>query len=209
MRRLALLLLLAVLPGCDLFKPATPESPTSNVLLTNFMDPDSVLATLRRAIVAKGQANSTAAYALAFADSVRQDQSLLDGIEFRAFVSAEIRQRFPADFVVTENWTSDREQLFYSQLIRVSNAPYVMRWTRDDAHPDEQPAEDRVILHRKYLVQTATADSFAVAQGIADLYFFLLPSGSTRWVIYRWDDRVNPDAPLASQTYGERRLRGQ
>jgi len=209
MRRLALLLFLAVIPGCDLFKPATPEPPTSNVLLTNFTDPDSVLATVRRAIEAKGQANSTEAYALAFADSVRSDGvTPLDGIEFHAFVSAEIRARFPADFTVID-WTSDREQLFYSQLIRVSNAPYTMRWTRDDAHPDEQPSEDHVILHRKYLVQTATADSIAVAQGIADLYLSLLPSGSTRWVIYRWDDRVNPDAPQASQTYGERRLRGQ
>jgi hypothetical protein len=199
------LLLLAGVAGCDLFKPADPELPQGGAppILIDYGSPEGVLKTVRLAIQAKGIANAAVAYSGAFADS---EPLPGDGHEFRAFVSPEILSRLPEN--VDPQWSFDKEQNFYGLLINKQTQPYAMRWLKDDPHPDDTSADDQVTLHRKYLIQTlppAGVQSVVVVRGIADLYLSKVPTAANRWVIYRWEDRVDPDT-TAAQTYGELRL---
>ena len=208
MRLLSCLLLLTLLGGCDLFKPATPESPDKGgpPVPTDYTTPELVLETIRLAVEAKGGANAGDAYINAFADSTPPPAGRLDGHFFRAFVTIDVWNSIPVENRV--DWTYYNEQFFYARLIAISNDPYRMTWSPDEPHPDEV-RNDVTILHRKYRIETVpegTAQPIVVAAGYADLYLYPVADAVNLWVIGRWEDRVDPDVDPLIPTYGKRRL---
>lgn len=187
-RRGVLALLLVTLAGCDVFKPATPEPPPPDPVPTDYSSPEDALTTIRFAVEAKGRVNAATAYEDAFGDSAATTSGG-DGRGFWAFVEEAVLARFPRPGPT--NFGEERQ--FYSKLILVSAEPYGMIWSPDQIHPDT-PGDDDQVLHRIYRIETAPAsgDPIVVARGIADLYFHKVLN-TNRWVIVRWDDRVDPD----------------
>lgn len=197
-RRLATLgvLLLAWLAStgsvgmCELFRPATPEAGgTGTVVLTNYNDPDSTLATMARGVAAKN--DGTSAYMGGIADTVR------DLHVFRTVFDQAVLSRYnsiPGALPIPDPW-GDQERTFFFNFIQYKkNAEYHMTWAPDPFNPD--PPTDLSapvwLLHRSYQVTTKQSDGSLgiIAVGYAELFFVRTNTG--RWVIAVWSDHVDP-----------------
>jgi hypothetical protein len=202
---LALVLLAGLLPGCNLFKPAEPETGGGgSAIIANYSTPDSCLFYMRLGIEAKGS-NGQEAYLGALADTTQ------DAVGFHAFFDPAVWSAYTGP--KPQDWDLDHERQFYGAFVQVRPDPYVMQWLVDEYHPhDEIVDDDHHILHRQYLVHALveeTGESLLIAVGYADLYFTRV--SASRWALTRWDDRVDPEVgaqpedPL-QQTFGMRRL---
>lgn len=201
---LALAALALAVAGCDLFKPAHPESGGGGVqILANYADPESSLKYMQIGIEAKNNAGQ-AAYTGALADTTQ------DGRGFHAFFDQ-------ADWFATTgskpaDWNWGYENQFYLTFTTHRTDPYQMRWLLDDQHPDEEPDPDHRILHRRYQVFALLQNNptpLVIAVGYADLWFAKV--SASRWVLTRWDDRRDPTVDYISgdpeaRTFGWRRL---
>lgn len=172
--------------GCGLFEPTSPEvGSTGEVLLANYSDPESCLAYMALGVERKDNVGLTA-YIGALADSAS------DGVGFHAFFDAAVWNAYTG--IKPDDWTlSYEETQFYPAFIALRSDSYDMRWLPDEQHPlDETIDSDHVILHRKYEVYAlSTNESLLIAVGFADLYFTRV--SASRWVLTRWQDRVDPD----------------
>jgi hypothetical protein len=181
------LLLLGSVSGCYLFQPRNPQPPSQGGVAMDYSEPDSSLATMARAIEARAGGNSLSAYLGALADSVvnGDSQGFLDFFD-PAAVAVWGRTPPPAGDIKLEN------QLF-GYLPQLSSNPYLFAWLTDVDHPhDETPSPNVQVLHRQYLLLAASAPPDTLAIGYADLTFILSASGD-KWVIARWQDRVDPN----------------
>jgi len=200
---LALGLLLPGLAGCKLFEPAKPETPDTGVpvIIPDYSTIESCLHYMKVGIEAK--AYGQAAYIGALADTTKF------GVGFHATFDPEVWNSFtgskPAD------WNLDLETQFFGVLIAKYPGAYTMEWNEDVNHIDEtNPEQTRAIWHRQYKIRTdlGSGETALIAVGYADLYFSRI---GTRWVLTRWDDRVDPavgfpPADDRQQTLGQRRL---
>jgi hypothetical protein len=215
-RRLPLLVLLALawlaatgeVGVCKLFRPASPETGgTSSLVLTNYTQPDSTLATMARGIKAK--VNGTDAYLGGIADTSR------DGRAFRAGFDPAIVARYTSQagsLPIPDPWSTDLERTFFFNFVQYRSTPYTMTWAPDPANPLDDLGPDAAVIHRAYLVTTHQDDGTdpTIAVGFADLFFVRTAAG--RWVIVGWGDRVDPAAGGANPSdpekvcFGWRRL---
>jgi hypothetical protein len=199
-RTIPLLLLIAWITttgaGCtDLFKPRTPEPPTEAGVPTNYFDPDSTLATMARAIVAKAGSNALSAYLGGLADSVGAG----DGAEFYAYFDAAAAARWQSvsGRELPAVWTRiPLEERFFNSLPGLSGTrPFEFDWLPDVEHPiDEELGINQKLLHRQYLLlalPTGVENADTLAIGYADL-LFIKSLSADKWVIRRWQDRVDP-----------------
>ena len=193
---------------CDLFRPATPErGGTGNVILTNYTDPDSTLATMARGMAAK--ADGRDAYMGGVADTIRDSRS------FTATFDPAVLARYnsqPNAVPGYDPWTTDLERTVFLNFIQYKSGEYAMTWGPDTFNPIDDRQPDSAVLHRSYQI-TARLDpttTLIIAVGYADLTFVRTASG--RWAITRWDDRVDPAYGGANPSnpdqvpYGWRRL---
>jgi hypothetical protein len=188
------LLLLGSVSGCYLFQPRNPQPPSQGGVAMDYSAPDSSLATMARAIEARAGGNSLSAYLGALADSIVNG----DRQGFLAFFD-------PAAVVVWEN-SSGRvppaagdlklENQLFGSLPTLSPNPYLFSWLNDVDHPhDEVLGPNTMLLHRQYLlvaVPDGAVKDDTLAIGYADLTFIRAATGD-KWVIARWQDRVDPD----------------
>jgi hypothetical protein len=202
----ALGLLAALVAGCNLFRPASPEvgggGPT---LLPRYDRPESCLRYMQVGIERKDDLGR-GAYLGGLADTTK------DGLGFHAFFDPAVWNTYagirPAD------WNLDYEAQFLSLFFSVKPSPYQMKWLPDEVYPYDylSPEGDRMILHRRYEIralQPPPADTLLIAVGYADLYFARI--SASRWTLYRWQDRVDPavgaqPAVDDQRTFGYRRL---
>jgi hypothetical protein len=215
MRRLPRLLLLGLtwlaatghIGMCDLFRPATPErGGTGTLIHTNYTDPDSTLGTMARGMAAKGDGRD--AYMGGIADTVRDARS------FTATFDPAVLARYnsqPGAVPGYDPWTTDLERTVFLNFIQYKTTEYAMAWGPDNSNPIDDRQQDSAVLHRSYQITTQLSSStLIIAVGYADLTFARTPSG--RWVITRWDDRVDPAYGGANPSnpeqvpYGWRRL---
>jgi hypothetical protein len=200
----ALGLLAVLVTGCELFKPATPEVGGGGcTLLPNYATPESCLRYMQIGIERKDDCGKEA-YLGALADSV-------DGLGFHAFFDPDVWNAYSG--IRPDDWNRAYEAQFISLFFGVKLNPYEMKWLPDEVYPYDEtnPAGDRMILHRRYevrAVQQSPVDTLLITVGYADLYFAKLAS---RWVLYRWQDRVDPavgarPADDNQRTFGYRRL---
>lgn len=182
-----------LLGGCNLFQPRTPEPPSTGGVVTNYTDPAATLETLARAIEAKAAGNSPSAYMGGLADSI----TARDAENFIAFFDPEAVTvwRNVTGGTPPNEWGPPLEKQLFTHLPDLSGDVYSFVWYEDFQHPnDEDPAPNVKVLHRQYVL-TATPKGGTNAQtlaiGYADLTFILSKSGD-KWVIARWQDRVDP-----------------
>ena len=202
----AVLAALTVAPGCDYFKPATPETPQAGTsVVPNYNQPDSTLDTVARAIADKGRSNGQSAYAGAFADTT------VDAREFHAFFDTQTLARMAALGITPPlDWDHAHEANFYPRLVTLSSVPagatYLFQWSKDETAEDDYQA-DTATLYREYraiaILQGGQTQIFA--RGFAAL---TLVHASSKWVIVRWQDREAADAnrDAGEESLGQRRL---
>ena len=173
--------------ACDLFRPAVPERGGGGVIvLTNYTDPDSTLATLARGLASKGDGRD--AYMGGIADPVRDARSF--EATFDPAVLARYNSR-PGALPVPSPWSTKEEGTFFSSFAQYKTTPYAMVWGPDNNNPIDDKTGDPRLIHRSYQVTTQLSGATQIiAVGFADLTFTPTPSG--RWVILRWQDRVDP-----------------
>jgi hypothetical protein len=199
---LVLVLLAVLAAGCDLFKPATPETGGGGVaLIANYAKPESCLYYMRVGIERKDPLGQTV-YLGALADSLGGD-----GVGFHAFFDQVVWNAYQGN--KPDDWNLDYETQFLPLFIQRYTAPYAMKWLPDVYHPhDVTDDPDHQILHRRYEVR---AGALLIAVGYADLYFTRI--STSRWALVRWEDRLDTDVgadpkdPL-QRTFGYRRLNG-
>ncbi len=191
-------------PGCKLFDPAKPETPTEGgqVILANYTTIDSCLKYMRVGIEAKSNQGQTA-YLGTLADPNRDGASLtfhatFDPVDLAAFSNK------PSD------WVLDDETKFYGFLVQRFGGDLIMTWDVNPGYPGETWNEQspEVLIHRQYEIRNAktTGDTVLVARGYADLTFTRV---QTRWALRQWDDHVAPRLDPNNQderTLGYRRL---
>ena len=190
---------------CDLFRPATPErGGGGTVILTNYSDADSTLATMARGMSAKGDGRD--AYMGGIADTLR------DGRSFTATFDPAVLARYnsqPGAVQGYDPWTADLERTVFVNFVQYRVTAYVMTWGPDTFNPVDDRQPDSAVLHRHYQI-TSDNGTLIIAVGYADLTFAHTPSG--RWVLTRWNDRVDPAFGGANPSnpeqvpYGWRRL---
>jgi hypothetical protein len=174
---------------CKLFRPATPEQGgVGTIILANYSDPDSTLATLARGIA--GKANGQSAYSGGIADTTR------DGRSFTATFDPAVLSRYTSlatAIKVPERWNETFELTFFFNFIQYKkNADYTLKWGPDQFNPIDPPRGlDTALLHRSYKVTARLSDGsdLIIMVGYADLYFAL--TAASRWVIVGWQDRVD------------------
>jgi hypothetical protein len=172
---------------CPLFQPATPEQGGGGVIIpTNYLDPDSTLATLARGMNAK--ANGRDAYMGGIADTTR------DGRSFRANFDPSVVARYnaqPGAVGGWDPWGTDLERQWFFNFVQYKSGAYTMTWGPDTFHPADDRGVDVALLHRSYKITSLQSDgsNLIIAVGYADLFF--LRNASGRWVILRWDDRAD------------------
>lgn len=173
---------------CELFRPATPEQGAAGiVVLTNYTDPDSTLATMARGLGAKGDGRD--AYMGGVADTARDARS------FRALFDPAVVARYNAQPGATggwDPWTGDLERTFFFNFVQYKTTPFTMTWAPDEFNPTDDRQPDTALLHRYYHVTTRLSDGsdLLIAVGYADLQFVRTVGG--RWVIVIWTDRADP-----------------
>ncbi len=191
--------------GCKLFDPAKPETPLSGVpiIIPNYTKIDSCLYYMRVGIEAKAYGQT--AYLGTLADSIGRK----DGVGFHATFDPAVWNAFTGP--KPSDWNLDLETQFFGVFIKTYSGEYTMDWQPDLDHPDEYSESDpEVVVHRHYEVHTTldTGNTLLIAVGYADLTFTRV---GTRWVLRRWDDRVDPlvgaqPAVDDQRTIGYRRL---
>jgi hypothetical protein len=171
---------LATLPGCGLFKPTEPEPPSGGVVQANYTDPEATLETLRRAIEDKGATTGLTAYLDGIASPTR------DGLNFTAIHLATVVQALQGVVTIPDPWTHALEGSFYSRLIGIETAAYVMRWDPDTRFSDaeDQIGAEDAVLNRIYTIQT---EAQTIARGYAKISFRQTAPG--RWVVVTWEER--------------------
>jgi hypothetical protein len=199
---LAWLALTGALGPCSLFKPADPEQGSGAQLIpSNYAEYDSTLATMQRAIDAKGTSNSKDIYLSAL--STAGDA----GGPFVARFDQVTVSRYLADHpTVPSSWTQTQEESFLEDLY-ADNAgvTYRMSWAPYPPGGEESLTPDRVGIYRKYTIQIiAASGGVPFVEGWARLT--LVKSG-TSWKLVEWDDRGEVQTPTAgTKTYGLVRL---
>jgi hypothetical protein len=196
------------LSGCDYFRPAAPEPPTSgDVLLTNYTHPDSTLETMRRGIEAKS--GGAAAYSGALADSLDSTTPDFHHVFWQAELDAWVQSggQAPSD------WNSNLETTFFHRFITLRNEPYMLRWDVDETRPDDI-GTDQATIHRRYTLRSfnvtapgETTFTF-LALGFADLTLYRRAQDGA-WLVRLWQDRPDPAADPQDEeqmTLGRRRL---
>jgi hypothetical protein len=190
--------------GCsELPKPTAPV-PDQPHFSPSYAHPESCLRYMQLGIERKDHLGLDA-YLGALADTVT------DGVGFHAFFDQAVWNAYsgirPAD------WNRDYEAQFLSLFFNLKPSPYEMKWLPDENYPyDEMPDGDHMILRRRYevrVLQQSPAGTLLIAVGYADLFFVRI--SASRWVLYRWQDRVDPavgvePADPEQQTFGGRRL---
>jgi hypothetical protein len=195
-----------LLAGCDLFKPAIPDSPTTSGLHVSYGSPDQTLDAVAKGVQAKG--GGQAAYTQAFADST------VDGAPYYATFDPEVVRRYESTGRRVPTWNIGLEQDFFLRLAGLRNESYSMQWTHDDDLLTDERGDQTAKLYRRYRIFAIASDGTAVglvALGLADLSFQKTAPG--RWALVRWDDHVdlNPITNVGSDdrynlTMGARRL---
>jgi hypothetical protein len=182
-----------LLGGCNLFQPRTAVPPSSGGLRTDYSTPEATLGTMAGAIEAKAPGSTSTAYMDALADSLGSG----DAGSFIAYFDPDavvawhnVTNRDPPAL-----WGRDLERQLFNTLQNLSTDPFTFIWQQDVQHPnDDNPAPDVRVLHRQYVL-TATPEAggntVTLATGFADLTFIKSKDGQ-RWVIERWQDRVDP-----------------
>ena len=202
----AALAVLLLAPGCGLFKPASPEIGGGKALIGDYTSPDACLSTMKLGIENKGKGLQV--YIGALADSS------IDKVGFHAWFD-------PADWNSAQNsnppadWDLGYERDFFNNFAIKRSYSYLMVWAPDSFHFDNNTGDDQQLLHRHYEVFSLEptqggVDSVLFAVGYADLFFVRL--SAARWVIRRWDDRIDPviganPANELWRTIGYRRLK--
>jgi hypothetical protein len=205
---LVLGLLAALVPGCDLFKPATPDAGSGETpLLPDYSSPANCLLYMKLGIEHK--ASGYAAYMGALGDTT--DTSTSPRVGFHAFFDQVVWNDFKG--FKPDDWDRAYEGQFFSAFVVLKAAAYEMTWGVDLDHSLDETSPDgnQMILHRHYLVRAMQEPPVTIAIGYADLYFTKV-SGS-RWALIRWEDRLDLDVPGGAhpqdeeqQTLGSRRL---
>jgi len=180
----------ALFDGCQLFKPRVPERPSQGGVLASYVEPDSTLATLGRAIAAKAAGSALSAYLGGLASGT------VDGQDFNAVLDpgvvaawASVTGRQPPDA-----WGVALEERAFGHLASLSGKNYVFDWLTDVQHPnDDELGPNSKIVHRQYMLRAipdtpGSVDTLVI--GYADLTF--LHSPTDKWVITVWSDRVDP-----------------
>jgi hypothetical protein len=197
-----LALLVLVVAGCDLFKPAEPEQPVGETIAGNYTDVDSTLNTLALAIRVKAQLGGENAYLRGFADPT------LDGRPFVAeFDPATVSRYLGAGGTDVPNpWRREQEALFYGKFAGTNAGDTRdMSWAAGD-RDDPPAASDSAIVFRKYLVVGKTSTNgtiYTIGSGQAEMHFV---RNSRGWIMVRWIDREDPARPTGSESYGYLRL---
>ncbi len=194
--------------GCRMFRPAAPEPPTGSAIQTDYRTPDLTLETMALGLADKGRTNGLAAYIGGLADTAS------DGRGFHAFFDAAVAQSFKdLGRQVPTDWNLSLEQRYYTNFASSRPEPFQMQWIVDETLPDVVEA-DAATLHRQYrvFVELPDGNTALIAIGFCDLDFIRSPQ--SRWVIVRWQDKVDPavganpsDTDL--RTLGWRRLENQ
>uniref|UniRef100_A0A832MLT5 Uncharacterized protein n=1 Tax=Eiseniibacteriota bacterium TaxID=2212470 RepID=A0A832MLT5_UNCEI len=199
--------LTGALGPCALFKPADPEAPTGTALVGDYSQYDSTLATMRRAVEAKGALNSRQLYVDALAT-----EADAPGAAFRALFDELTRSRYLSQggVNVPASWLRPQEETFLDDLIANNQgSEYRMTWERYPAGGEETLGETQVRIFRRYavfIVQPSTGASQPYLEGWAALR--LVRSG-TRWVVTEWDDRELPAPSPNTKSFGLVRLESQ
>lgn len=191
----AIALLALVLAGCtNPFQPARPELPKGAIVAEDFSSPDSLLATIVRAINAKSSGRT--AYNDAIADST--------GTATPAFYA------FP-DPAVLDDWTRTAQGLSapdpWDRKLELKCFDYVGNILPQFSYyfvfePDNTSPSDQIDLvggtayvHRHYFLLASSSASASqsvekiIAIGYCDLSLRRVVG---RWVLYLWNDRVDP-----------------
>lgn len=199
-----------VFSGCrGLFTPAIPEPPSGRPIVLNYRTPEDALSTMRLGIEAKGQGAS--AWLGAFADSSRPE----DGLGYRQFFDPDDLAFFQSacGCEAPTLWRNSQEQAFYLEFLSVRPSDdYTIQFAEIEARPDPPAGDTEAVLHRYYRVLATTLDgssTMVIAVGFADLTF--TKKSADRWLITRWDDRVDPAIGVNPSdpeqlTLGRRRL---
>ncbi len=193
---------LALLSGCNFFRPSRPELPTGNPLIPSYTAPETTLVTLALAIQDKSGSNGQSAYIGGFASPVA------DGQGFTADFDPATVARFPGQSTA---WDVGREEIFYANLSRLlPSAAFVFTWGDFLGAPDDRPNANPAVFYRSYLL-LATPDEGStyvnVARGNAELHFVKFGS---RWKLVRWIDSEDPAANInnGELCFGQLRLAG-
>ncbi len=92
-------------------------------------------------------------------------------------------------------WGPALERQLFSFLPGLSGDVFSFGWLGDEQHPDDEDLGPNMkLLHRQYQLTAAPeggGNFVTLAIGFADLTFIKNRSGD-RWVIARWQDRVDP-----------------
>jgi hypothetical protein len=199
-----------VFSGCKgLFTPAVPEPPSGDPIIVNYRSPEATLNTMELGIALKGQ--GAAAWLGAFADSTRPE----DGAGYHQFFDPADKAFFEGacQCEAPSDWGYSQEQNFYLSLLDVRPGDeYVALIDSVEDLPDPEPTDTEAVLHRHYrllAIAPAAEDTLIIAIGYADLT--LTKFTADRWLITRWDDRVDPAVGVNPTdpyllTLGRRRL---
>jgi len=168
-----------LLGGCNLFQPRTAVPPSSGGLKTDYSSPEATLGTMAGAIEAKAPGSTSSAYMNALADSIGS-----------VVAWHNVTNRDPPAL-----WGRDLERQLFNTLQNLSTDPFTFVWNEDVQHPNPDfPSPGVEVLHKQYVL-TATPEAggntVTLVTGYADLTFIKSKDGQ-RWVIERWQDRVDP-----------------
>ncbi len=180
-----------VFSGCrGLFTPAIPEPPSGRPIVVDYRSPDATLRTMAQGIQAKGQGAS--AWLGAFADSSRPE----DGPGYHQFFDPNDLAFFQSacGCEAPTSWRNSQEQAFFLEFIGVRPSDdYAILFEEIEQEPDP-PAEDALaVLHRRYRVLATSPDGNStriIAIGLVSLTVSKI--AADRWLITRWQDRVDP-----------------
>jgi hypothetical protein len=194
--------LIALLCGCNYFRPSQPELPTSTGVDADYSSAEATILTIQQAIRDKSSTNGQSAYIGAFSDLGS------DGVAYVAEFDPITVARFPGQPI---DWDRGREEIFYANLARLlPSSTFDFVWGTFTGAPDDDRQTDSAILYRSYLI-TATPDdgltSVPVARGNAQLHFVKIRDN---WKLVRWIDSEDPLADFLSGelSFGQLRLAG-
>ena len=190
--------LLAVLlggSGCGLFDTAQPEAPLdSDAIPPNFTLPESLLATLERAVETRSSSN----YGQCFTDSVGNG----DPGFYASFDPSDLAAWLQAGNPDPGIWTRGRELVFFPQFMAFNpNAFYDLTLSADPRGDFDLDASTK-LWNRRYRVFAAGSPVAAGSVGFTIQRVGL----SGEWKIRFWEDRRDT---ADVRTWGTARLQGR